>query len=481
MIPRATQEISHVATFPCQTPKKNTCLTANNQSKPDAPSVLSFDLDPPHFFLSFSEQLQLSKKPISCLPLREGNLVPAHLTNLVDMQFEKSPLIPSFKKIVSMKQAKPLYGVNHPATMLQNTRNRVCTQYPEKFLPAFEAGNCENRPQSFKRLYYHEPWCNRFDLETHIAHFECGYVDPGTVMHEVTHNVFTESGHVVLKHNEKLRLDPANTGISVIDVDVLATIGTSIYPEAYGHFPNDLLPRLLQLDRLLHAEIPLLWPNFPIPLKFLKEMLDQGIINKNRTIVLADYKKYYRAKHLFVYNLDNNHAFTPLTSHHDWSYQANILRSKVEQKEVSSKFKVGVLMRPGSRSISNHGDLMKALNDLTGVRTDMEVVEFTAGGESLFELGKFMNSLNMFIGAHGAGMNNMFWCQKGATVIEIGFYDSGFSLPAMYYCTALRIGLNYYSSFAVSGGYGSALGADVPEIVQIVRNEYRAWNTKRMP
>ena len=124
----------------------------------------------------------------------------------------------------------------------------------------------------------------------------------------------------------------------------------------------------------------------------------------------------------------------------------------------------------------NHDELVKSLKQLSQ-QFAIEIVEFLPHG-GMIEIGKFMYSLDMLIGAHGAGMNNYYWCREGTVVIEIGFYDSSFTLPDMYYCFARSIGLKYYSSLALHGGYGTPLKADIPDIMEIVSGEVEAFLKK---
>ena len=58
----------------------------------------------------------------------------------------------------------------------------------------------------------------------------------------------------------------------VRELDALAVAGVALNSDWPGHFPHELLPRLLHLDRVLPAAVPLLWPGGALPDKALADL-----------------------------------------------------------------------------------------------------------------------------------------------------------------------------------------------------------------
>ena len=85
----------------------------------------------------------------------------------------------------------------------------------------------------------------------------------------------------------------------------------------------------------------------------------------------------------------------------------------------------------------------------------------------MLDIGKKVFPFCTIIGPHGANMANVLYVRPGCTVVEVGFLDPGFTLPADYYCFSRNLGQDYWM-VAAEGNYGSPLVPNLDELLEIV-------------
>ena len=123
--------------------------------------------------------------------------------------------------------------------------------------------------------YYKEGlWCPPPPTEIWMLH--CVFVDNGSIHPGAVGGLSTEQ-HII-SHDSRL-----NSAIPASKkVHTLAVPGMYYYPEAHGHFPNEILPRLLALHDRVPIEVPLLWPDTKLSRNLLNEMqLVGGFANRS--------------------------------------------------------------------------------------------------------------------------------------------------------------------------------------------------------
>ena len=387
--------------------------------------------------------------------------------------------------------------------MLPDTYNAYCeksakaTRFQTEFTP--QQGCTARQLGKLDHPVLGIPWCGHWNAKAVIGIIDCGIVENGQSHVNTAWSIYSKYGIISAKdvHNHqgatsmKTLRSKLLPNAPVVFLDELAVAGYAEYVQASGHFANEVLPKLLFLDKYLPARIPLLWPNTAtnkIAKAYQELMRDHGYLSTTRRFIplpttsdgLSVLPKTYVAKRLYFVTTEQR-AGEPLCL---WALQrlvqsawAAFATRMDSNTSGGGEKKIIVLKRghgKGSRSLSNHNQLVAALRNLTGNSRTTGVEEFEIGGEhglSLAEAGKRLSKGKVFIAPHGGGLNNMFMLPSNATIVEIGYLSSAgsFAWPPDYLCLARNLGLQYYASLATEGNHDSPLKANVPEILEIVR------------
>ncbi len=248
-----------------------------------------------------------------------------------------------------------------------------------------------------------------------------------------------------------------------------------ISPHPAGHFPNENLHALLVLDQTLPTSIPLLWPRGGIASHFFESLREEGLLSKEREFVFIGNRherSYYRARRMYFFRSSRSWGQSPFISWYGHRLVQKWLQPVLARRthgatEEDAKKSVVVMMRHGTRSLSNHGELMRRLGEwLPGVSVDA-FVPGPGSGHPMWDTAERIYKSCLLIGPHGGNMPNEMFMRSGCWVIEVGFIDAGFALPTDFYCFARNLGQTYWLSIG-SGNYGSELTADLDDIGEIV-------------
>ena len=363
------------------------------------------------------------------------------------------------------------------------------------------------------------PWCGHWNASAVIGKISCGIVESGQSHVHTAWSIYSAHGIISAKdtfnHQSAIKmlrskLDPA---VGVEFYDQLGAIGYVEYINTPGHFPNEVLPRLLFLDKFLPPDVPILWPhsNNGIARSFENLMRKYGLLSSRRLVRMPfttqDKHGHPIPSTIVVSNLyfvtTATRAGEPLCL---WalhrllatSWHSRVVPSLIKAKgESASRAKVFVLKRGngrGARSITNHEELMASLraaldkpsNETLGFKSPPEIRRNTTsqggslveqfevekgGGLSLEEIATHLAQARVFIAPHGAGLNNMILLPPASTIIEIGYRSppGGFVWPPDYLCLARNLGFDYYATLATEGDHESPLKVNVQEIVSIVK------------
>jgi hypothetical protein len=305
-------------------------------------------------------------------------------------------------------------------------------------------------------------WCPPKTFHTEIRIFSCVTVDHGSVHPDVMGGLATK--HHIISHDTRMAIPDKNT--KVLKVSTLAVPGTYYYPGAPGHFSNEIMPKLLSLHEHVPLNVPLLWPDTVLAKMILKELKSAGEFKDRHILLQTPEQGPLHVELAYVYLYADDHAYR-------YNYAGSSVR---ELRSVHSLFRRVAMKYPAKndhnivfwmrnsgaqRSISNMDAVINELGDFN--------VKYILRDESLayFEQASILQSTDVFISPHGAGMNNVLFLQPGATAIEIVYSDPTYRCPEEYFCLCSAIGVEYYST-ASEGTSSSQLRVLFPEEIGYV-------------
>ena len=145
------------------------------------------------------------------------------------------------------------------------------------------------------------PYCNRDTAPVAVVSVDCAISESLYAHGDIAWNLLSLSGGgVVMSFNGPGRW-ALPRGVAVSEYDELACAGTSVYPGAPGHFFNEILPRLVHLDLVLPARIPMLWPDGTIPGEILRTFQAAGVLSSRRAFVMTNAPRLHRARRMYTY------------------------------------------------------------------------------------------------------------------------------------------------------------------------------------
>ena len=322
------------------------------------------------------------------------------------------------------------------------------------------------------------PWCYGPGEAIHVSVVDCALIENFIVHGDIEMNTMTNAA--VLSVN-----DPrwhVEAGVPVTLVEEAACVGANVYPHTAGHFPNEILPNLLVLDRLLPPTIPLLWPSGGTAQHYLDELRSAGMLTPGRSIMqVPNGRSLYRVRRLHLlqpqrpYHASPNIAWLPqriagaIFNSAILARRVTAIGEEAAARVVSNRMlRVVFLTRNGgARSVTNHAEVVAKVQETLG--SAFTIDQFTPGpadGNPMWVTADRVNAAGLYISPHGANMHNvMFLSNTSPTwVVEIGYTDPSFAQPTDWFCFARNLGHHYYVSVAVYGGYGSPLQADADDI-----------------
>jgi len=340
------------------------------------------------------------------------------------------------------------------------------------------------------------PWCGHWNASAVIARVNCGILENGQSHRATAWSIYSKYGVISAKDVDNHQSDRKKVrrglepGAPFTFYENLAAIGYAEYPNAHGHFANEILPRLLFLDKHLPTKIPMLWP--PLNTTPHEALLrEYGMLNKDRVAIRLKMEGF----HVIPKNIVAKNLYFPTTSTRSgeplclWVLQrvlkntwVDLMHKMHERLNITRTVpsKVIVLRRASVskiRTLTNHDVLMEALRSLTNTTDDSVVEELEVGKKksaedksiSLHDAVLRLSKGRLFIAPHGAGLNNMFMLPDNATVVEIGYQHTpgSFQWPSDYLCLARNLGFHYFASLALEGDQSTPLVANVKEIVEI--------------
>ncbi|KAG2387034.1 hypothetical protein C9374_002069 [Naegleria lovaniensis] len=350
--------------------------------------------------------------------------------------------------------------VNYPFVK-PRTKTAYCE---EDNLCQTEHGNnmcsiCDIGKDKRESKFFYKSWCYKPNIDFAIVSIEDGILDYGTDHAEVRHSIFDKSGNLYsmpIWHPIKLQDERK---WSVAYNPQIAVVGNVWFPSAVGHFPIEILPRIILLSTYLPLNIPIL--------VYGGEYVEKTI------------KVLY-----FLHS--NEDVYTPLTTDIALRVASSALQQPLKRNLIANPIRkdtkrdyILVVDRSDSnmRRINNNDEMVKQISNV--VKDSMDVIPVKLSQLSSFlEIGKVFYDAKAIIAPHGAGLANLSFAKRSTKfVIEIGWpgRPKEFHWPGDYYCQSRGSGLKYYAVTAVEGHYSSSGGmkVDVDEIVSIVKDEFK--------
>lgn len=325
-------------------------------------------------------------------------------------------------------EARDFLGLDSPeaaallyASMTARTRERFCAAGGRgvgiDFLPRQPCDPAAPLKEPSTRY----PYCNRGTAPVSIVSIDCAVVENGAYNSVIVLNVisFDAGGTVVSYNNHRPHAHPRWKLPPELPVREefaeLAVAGTSVYPNAPGHFFNEILPRLLHMDTVLPLHIPLMWPPGALPARTLDALRENGLLSEGRRFVTTnEAPELYRAQRLYLYASDYNAGHTPLILATSQRVLAARLQALVVKKDAALRAAGGapefplhhggivVLLRnPGdSRTVVNGDEMIQRLKQQ---HPSVPVVAFVPGssGRSYVEVASIVYGAKVIIGPHG--------------------------------------------------------------------------------
>lgn len=187
-------------------------------------------------------------------------------------------------------------------------------------------------------------------------------------------------------------------------VDKLATI-LQAYPTAFGHFPHEILPKLVYMLDHVGAETKILMDVSPFTMQYLQLLgLNESRIikyNAQKNIVYLAKEVYFSNTHPFVHSLDPHKGgktfIFPKQLIERMTQRLLAALPPAEPKDQRSDLVVLLQRNKRSRNLTNFVELQDALVQKVGG----DRIRIFTGKEPLATSLRWFNSASLVIGVHG--------------------------------------------------------------------------------
>jgi len=288
---------------------------------------------------------------------------------------------------------------------------------------------------------------------------------------EIYWATFTESGVVIQSQLDKgIRpIVPLSTRIRYYSK--LASPGYSVHVNSPGHFPVEILPRLVRMYNEVPPDVPLLWPSGPQPLLMLKVMIELKVLDGKRYILKETPESIMKVKQLYIYHGDDD--FFPQLLVPEFTYMHDLIMRGMEErfgkpKQQSSRTIVVIDRRNGPRSVINHKEMVQMLKD----NLEHHVVDYFIDNDKMAnyvnEVARVFYEADIIISPHGASLGNIIFARPGTSIIEFSWDDATPALPTDFMCFSRNLKLQY-STVAGKGSKGSPLTMNSTEVLEAVK------------
>jgi hypothetical protein len=416
----------------------------------------------------FSEQYINNNDHYECLPLQRGQKIPVqfNISTLPNLDGDKVLSIPYVQHVGRYVAQQEPY-IRPEVYYTVHTQQMACKYREILTLFEFICDPTIDRKQSNDKYtnYLIQDHNSVIDLIT----VPCGYVDCGSKNLDLTGAVLTEYGY--LSEPSYFRFKGEEV---FIDLDELATVGPSLLAHFFGHWPNEVLPKLLFMWDKTPVNVPILWPkNIE---NVLNELYDLKILKQGRPVIFQHHKSkvIYRAKKLYtLHNLRDQPVYWRLINPVVWLHTQQLYRKVFQSEQPKNTILVinrNIMFKNPTyqvyRGMNNFNELISALKEKYEPQYQIEIY---TPQETYFDGGRMFYHAKIVVGVHGAGMSHVIFQRAGTSVLEIGVIDPKVMLPNMYYAQATALGLHYSSVLVEGGFYNVNVTVPINEIVDVVQ------------
>lgn len=339
---------------------------------------------------------------------------------------------------------------------------------------------CDQGKDKRQSKFFYGEWCSLPNIDLSIISIRDGILDYGTTHPEARFNIYDKYGNIFTLSHHLMKYHKGGNW-QIEHYPLLASIGTTYYPGAFGHFPIEILPRVIFLHRFIPLHIPIVIYDYPFCRSIINELYQYNVLPKSRKIVWAKTNTYYVASRLYFIHSKSEIA-TPLTPDIILRMSSTILKKPFIRGFVPNPYPenepfILVLDRSdsGSRIIRNNDEMVRKVEKVVGKRGVKVLNVKLTTLKSFFMIGQAFLRATAIIAPHGAGLANINTSSlKLKFIIEIGWkgFPGNFGWPGDYYCQARGLGLKYYAVTTTRGDYFSTfLDVDVNEVAEIVEKE----------
>jgi hypothetical protein len=307
------------------------------------------------------------------------------------------------------------------------------------------------------------PYTTRF---VNVAVYN-GFVDSGSCHEAVPGTLFSNRAtfHFQRWTNNGCHNGPiGGTRGSIVEHDEVAdSLGT--YASAFGHFPNQQMPRLLRMLATASNTTKALVAQGGIADALMDLLVERKVITPDRIVRWqgggqTHFGRVVYRSEAWPY-LDGEKYGNYL---HDRTDMELMHRVFIDDLPDAQRTSVVIVKRDGGRAIENHNGVVQAAEDLKTEWMKVEIFEAKGGLRDHMEMFK---RARVVIAPHGAGLINLMWCKPGTHIVEVG-YHTGMTLPSMYYEMASHSG-HVYWLVSGRGDYASKIHVDIAEMRDVMK------------
>lgn len=302
--------------------------------------------------------------------------------------------------------------------------------------------NFEDRPPPVKTSEYQDAKFKK------ILQIDDGFIDYGSKNKYVVWSIYTKTHNIFYQNVDRI---PIKNSKQIIKYDNLATAGLSFYPKEYGHYPFEILPRIIKLLEV--TDMPILMYNTHYI--FLKSVIDH--FYPDRKIIIYDNSKIYFSKKLIF------------SSYFISKKDILLLQKKLNNLLPSENYQDKIILISRKDSNKRNINIKEIYTELEHHFPNNEIIIFVAKNYSREDTHKLFHSAKLVIGMHGAGLSNFIYCRPNTKVIEFITYNS--SNDYQYFSDALD--LHWYGIHINGSMHQPKLKVDITELRKKLYQVYK--------
>ncbi|KAL0478780.1 N-acetylglucosaminyltransferase [Acrasis kona] len=395
---------------------------------------------------------------LKCLPLKDGKLTNTFMSSssfglIPPKSSEWNETVHEVAMYVAKKDT--LRSMTRP-TMQPESDKLMCerkdaTKEFARFL--CDADMNDEEPHKFTYLTHHA------GSRIWLSYIDCGYADFGSNQPICTQALYNEKGHITQQTSNIREGEP------IIDYEQLGVIPVVCYSEAYGHWPTEIIHKLIFMWNTLPKGVPLLVPKGTYP--HFQLLLDEGVLDRSCREAIKQNDTTSRARRMWFLKPEDEKPIAAISAHNHFVYRyaRQVYRDYLSKRANHNENTIVIIRRPNTRAFKNFDEIHKAISDKYSSK--YKIIVFQPKG-SFLDQGMVFYNAKLVVAAHGAGLSNQMFMQEGSSLIEIGPLSTDMPLPSMYYGIAQALKIKYHLMLTPGQIYGGDLSPDIDEVMRNV-------------